>query len=65
MVAKIQVHVPVGSGWGLSRYGGHLNGASAVVVGRRLRIFVARGTAGSLFILSRFLHAKEPSAPVK
>lgn len=69
VVAEEQVHVPVGGagrrGWGLARYGGHLNGAGAVVVGGRLGVFVARGSAGRLFILSRLLHAKEPGAPVQ
>lgn len=67
VVTKVQVPVGCGRVGGcLSWDGVHLDAAGAGVLGRRVGEFVvAIGAHGSLELLSRFLHAQEPSAPVE
>lgn len=71
MVAKIEVHVPVGCGrlgGGLAWYGAHLNAAGARMVSRCVGVLVSWGATGvhSCFaFFSRLLHTQEPSAPIE
>ena len=71
MVAKVQVHVPIGCGGlggGLACYGAHLNAAGAGVVRRRVGVLVVWGATGAhscFALLSWLLHTEEPSTPVE